>query len=89
MQVRFKSDKAPEKKVETKEAELSPYDDTITPESLVQKVQTEADLAKVPPDVMVQILPKPIESRNRVLIIGAGKCFYAYFWSSTDRSIVI
>lgn len=71
MQVRYKSDKI-EKKSEV-DKKLTQYDTTINKESFVEVVKTEADLAKVPPEVLIKVLPKPIESRNRVLIVGAGK----------------
>lgn len=71
LQVRYKSDKV-EKKTEL-DKELSQYDTAIKKETLVEVVKTEADLARVPPEILVKVLPKPIESRNRVLIVGAGK----------------
>jgi hypothetical protein len=69
LQVRNKSDKKPETKTEK---ELVEYDNTIKKEMVVD-FKTEAELAKVPPEVLVKVLPKPVESRNRVLIVGAGK----------------
>jgi sulfide:quinone oxidoreductase len=68
LQVRNKSDKKPETKTEK---ELVEYDNTIKKEMVVD-FKTEAELAKVPPEVLVKVLPKPVESRNRVLIVGAG-----------------
>jgi len=53
------------------EKELIQYDYSLRKENLVE-LKSEAELAKVPPEVLTKLIPKPIETRNRVLIVGSG-----------------